>query len=25
MAIDLALRHPEVKSVYEKRGIRMVG
>jgi phage terminase large subunit-like protein len=22
MAIDLALRHPEVKSVYEKRGIR---
>lgn len=25
MAIDLALRHPEVKSVYEKRGIRTVG
>jgi phage terminase large subunit-like protein len=24
MAIDLALRHPEVKSVYEKRGIRTV-
>lgn len=25
MAIDLALRHPEAKSVYEKRGIRMLG
>ena len=25
MALDLALRHPEVKSVYEKRGIRMIG
>lgn len=25
MAIDLALRHPEVKSVYEKRGIRTIG
>lgn len=25
MAIDLALRHPEKKSVYEKRGIRTVG
>jgi phage terminase large subunit-like protein len=25
MAIDLALRHPESKSVYEKRGIRMLG
>jgi phage terminase large subunit-like protein len=25
MAIDLALRHPEVKSVYEKRGMRMIG
>lgn len=25
MAIDLALRHPEAKSVYEKRGIRMIG
>lgn len=25
MAIDLALRHPEVKSVYEKRGLRMIG
>lgn len=25
MAIDLALRHPEVKSVYEKRGIRVLG
>lgn len=25
MALDLALRHPEVKSVYEKRGIRVLG
>jgi len=25
MAIDLALRHPESKSVYEKRGIRLLG
>ncbi len=25
MAIDLALRHPESKSVYEKRGIRTLG
>ena len=25
MALDLALRHPETKSVYEKRGIRTVG
>ncbi len=25
MALDLALRHPEVKSVYEKRGVRVVG
>lgn len=25
MALDLALRHPEVKSVYEKRGIRKLG
>jgi phage terminase large subunit-like protein len=25
MALDLALRHPEVKSVYEKHGIRTVG
>jgi phage terminase large subunit-like protein len=25
MAIDLALRHPETKSVYEKRGLRTVG
>ena len=25
MALDLALRHPEVKSVYEKRGIRRLG
>ncbi len=25
MAIDLALRHPETKSVYEKRGIRILG
>jgi phage terminase large subunit-like protein len=25
MAIDLALRHPEAKSVYEKRGIRTLG
>lgn len=25
MAIDLALRHPEAKSVYEKRGIRILG
>lgn len=25
MALDLALRHPEVKSIYEKRGIRMIG
>jgi len=25
MALDLALRHPEVKSVYEKRGIRTLG
>lgn len=24
MALDLALRHPEVKSVYEKRGMRMI-
>lgn len=25
MSLDLALRHPEVKSVYEKRGVRRVG
>lgn len=25
MALDLALRHPEVKSVYETRGIRRLG
>ena len=25
MALDLALRHPEKKSVYEKRGVRSVG
>jgi len=25
MALDLALRHPEKKSVYEKRGIRRLG
>ncbi len=25
MALDLALRHPEVKSVYEKHGIRRLG
>jgi phage terminase large subunit-like protein len=25
MALDLALRHPEKKSVYEKRGVRMLG
>jgi phage terminase large subunit-like protein len=25
MALDLALRHPEKKSVYEKRGIRTLG
>lgn len=25
MALDLALRHPEKKSVYEKRGVRTVG
>lgn len=25
MAIDLALRYPESKSVYEKRGIRLLG
>jgi len=25
MAIDLALRHPEAKSVYEKRWIRILG
>ena len=25
MALDLALRHPEKKSIYEKRGVRSVG
>lgn len=25
MALDLALRHPEQKSVYETRGLRMIG